>query len=124
MAAGDVTYTHPAGAQAHSAFASGSLTCDADTAINVLCGFQPTMIELHYKDSGATTVDAWICWFAGMTAANYWKVLMSTGVRTLETSGGPIVYAGSGEDGYTEGFTVPAGLMDNDADTIYWIAWR
>jgi len=122
MAAGDVTYTNPAANLAIGSFASGSLTCDADTAINVLCGFQPARIKLFYKDSGATTVDKVIDWFAGITAANYFNTLMSTGVITLVTSGGPIVFAG--DDDETEGFTIPAALMDNDADTIYWIAYR
>lgn len=121
MAAGDVVYTH-LDELGSSSFASGSLTCDADTAVNVLCGFQPKCIQLFVKDVGAETVDAKYEWFAGMTAAYYWKTLMTDGVMTLGTSGGPIVYAGTVD--YGEGFTVPAGLMDNDADTIYWKAWR
>ena len=122
MAAGDVTYTNPGAQAVPGSFASGSLTCDADAAINVLCGFQPKRVLLFYKDNGATTNDAVVEWFSGMTAAHYFKTVMSTGVVTLETSGGPVVFAG--DDDEPEGFTVPAGLMDNDADTIYWIAFR
>ena len=44
-----------------------------------------------------------------MTAANYWSLLMSTGVVTLVTSGGPTVLAASATNTTGEGFTIPAG---------------
>lgn len=119
MAAGDVTYS------ARGSYkASGIVSADADTAVNVLCGFAPDKITLYYKDTGATTQDKIITWVKGMTAANYWSLLMSTGVVTLVTSGGPTVLAASATNTTGEGFTIPAGLMDADADTIYWEAER
>ena len=122
MAAGDVTYSHPGGKENYSSFASGTVSADADTAVNVICGFKPNKITLYYKDTGATTNDVQIIWFTGMTAAYYWNILMSTGVMTLVTSGGPVAYDGTNE--ISDGFTIPAGLMDTDEDTIYWIADR
>ena len=124
MAVGDITYTHKAGASSESAFASGSLSVDASEVANIICGFQPSMIEFYYKDSGAVTNDIYCRWFLGMTAANYYKTTMIVGTTTditsLETSGGPVVYTDT--DG--EGFTIPAALQATDSDTIYWIAWR
>ena len=122
MAAGDVTVSkYPSDG---SPFASGVVVCDADTAINVQVGFQPSMIKLYYKDAG-DTLNAVLTWFTGMTAGYYFKDV--GGTMTLETSGGPIVYAGGmtiteatgAKTYYNEGFTIPAGLMDNDADSIY-----
>jgi len=121
MAAGDITYANAGGQSNDKAFASGRVLADADTAINVIVGFQPSRIELWYKDTGATTVDAFVLWFKGMTAAYYWNTVLSTGACTLTTSGGPIVYAVTGAG---EGFTIPAGLQDADEDIIDWIAWR
>ena len=128
MAAGDVTYSNPG---AGKDFASGIVEADASDAINVETGFVPSKIVLFYKDTGATTVDRVIEWFKGMTAANYWNTLMSTGVITLATSGGPVVYGDTQDDVYGasesasfQGFTIPAGLMDADSDTIYWQAFR
>ena len=122
MAAGDITYTNKGGkSNDGKAFASGRVLADADTAINVICGFQPSRIELWYKDTGATTKDACVLWFAGMTAAYYWNTVLASGACTLTTSGGPIVY-NTAEVG--EGFTIPAGLQDADSDIIDWIAWR
>ena len=63
-------------------------------------------------------------WFKGMTAGYWYKVVMSSGVMTLETSGGPIVYAGSGVSGIVEGFTIPIALQATDDDDMYWTAWR
>jgi len=121
MATGDITYTHKAGASAESAFASGKIEVDASEAVNVICGFQPSMIEFYYKDTGAVTNDVHIKWFAGMTAANYFNsVLDGTNVTTMVTSAGPVVYTDT--DG--EGFTIPAALQTTDDDVIYWIAWR
>ena len=122
MAAGDITYSNPGGESTNKAFASGRVLADADTAINVICGFQPSRIELWYKDTGATTKDAFVLWFKGMTAAYYWNTVLASGACTLTTSGGPIVYAGTA--GVAEGFTIPAGLQDADSDIIDWIAWR
>lgn len=131
MAAGDITYSNPGGEAAVKAFASGIVSADADTAVNVICGFVPSQIILFYKDTGATTVDRVIQWFAGMTAGYYWNTVMSTGVITLITSNGPTVYGdtsddvyGAGESATGQGFTVPSALEDADEDTIYWQAWR
>ena len=131
MAAGDITYSNPGGEAAVKAFASGIVSADADTAINVICGFVPSKIVLYYKDTGATTVDRIMTWVKGMTAAHYWSLLNSTGVVTVATSGGPVVYGDTSDDVYGseesatgQGFTIPAGLMDADEDTIYWEAWR
>jgi len=136
MAAGDITYSNPAGMSGEGAFASGIVLADADTAINVIVGFIPSQIVLFYKDTGETTVDKVLQWFKGMTAGTYWSTLMSTGVITEATSG-PVVYGDTTDDTYTEGsapsyeqdktghgFTIPAGLMDADSDKIYWQAWR
>lgn len=119
MAAGEITYSAKG-----SYKASGVVLADADTAINVLCGFQPDKITLYYKDTGATTVDKVMIWLKGMTAGYYWSTLMSTGAITLATSGGPTVLAASATNTSGEGFTIPAGLMDADSDTIYWEAER
>jgi len=137
MAAGDITYSHVGGMGGESAFASGTVSADADTAVNVLCGFVPSRIVLHYKDTGAVTNDEIYEWVEGMTAAQYWKTQMSDGIVTLETSGGPVVYGDTTDDTFTEGsapdyedsatghgFTIPAGLQATDEDVIYWQAWR
>ena len=118
MAAGDVTYS------ARGSYkASGIVSADADTAVNVLCGFAPDKIILFYKDTGATTADKIITWTRGMTAGHYWNQAQS-GTNTIATSGGPTVLAASATNTTGEGFTIPAGLMDADADTIYWEAER
>ena len=119
MAAGDVTIQ-----KAGSNLAIISAEADADAAVNVVCGFQPDRIKLFYKDTGATTNDVIIEWFAGMTAGYYWKTVMSTGVVTLETSGGPTLLAESESNATGAGITIPAGLMDADSDTIYGILER
>ena len=135
MAAGDITYSNVGGQSNDKAFASGRVLADADTAINVPCGFIPSRIELWYKDTGATTKDACVLWFKGMTAAYYWNTVLASGACTLTTSGGPVVYGdtsddtfstptGGSEDATGQGFTIPAGLMDADSDIIDWIAWR
>ena len=131
MAAGDITYSNVGGEARVKSFASGIVWADADTAINVSVGFVPSRIQLVYKDTAATTVDQVIDWFKGMTATNYWKTLMSDGVMTLETSGGPVVYGDTSDDTWPTsesatgaGFTIPAGLQDADSATIYWIAHR
>ena len=129
MAAGDITYSNPAGT--YQTFASGIALADADTALNVIVGFVPSRIVIMYKDTGATTNDARVEWVKGMTAANYWKTVLSTGACTLTTSGGPVVYGdtsddvyGSSEDAEGQGFTIPAGLQDADSDIMYWEAHR
>jgi hypothetical protein len=117
--AGTVTYTHPAGEAAPSAFASGKVVTDGN-ATNVLCGFQPSRIELWYE--GVAGANAIHIWFKGETAGDYFNIA-AAGTFTFEDDNGPIVYAGSGPDGYTEGFTIPAALCTN-TDVIYWCAWR
>lgn len=119
MAAGDVTYS-----AVGQNFACGIALANDGADVEVLCGFVPDKIVLHYKDTGATTVDRVIMWLKGMTAGYYWKTLMSNGVITLETSGGPTVLAASETNVTGEGFTIPDAIMDADSDTIYWEAWR
>lgn len=119
MATGDVTLAQYEGDAVH-AFASGTVEVDASEITKVYCGFQPTMIEIYYKDTGATTEDVHIRWFVGMTAGHYWNVLMSTGVMTLVTSGGPTVLS----DTTGEGLQIPAALGITDDDGMYIIAWR
>lgn len=128
MAAGDITYSNPGSGKN---FASGIVLADASDDVNVLCGFVPTRIVLYYKDTAATTVDRVIEWFKGMTAGNYWNTLMSTGVITLVTSNGPLVYGDTSDDVYGasesatgQGFTIQNEIEDADSDIIYWQAWR
>jgi len=133
MAAGDITYSHGCDGGL-SAIATGQVLADASDAINVLIGFVPSRIELHYKDTGATTKDAIFLWIKGMTLGYYWGILMSTGAQALVTSGGPVPYGdtsddvwdGSGGDSNAngQGFTIPAGLMDADSDVINFTAYR
>lgn len=133
MANGDITYTQRTSALDAPAFSCGIYTADASESVNINVGFVPTMIELHVKDTGATTIDQVIQWWNGMTAGYWWKTLMSSGAITLETSGGPTLYGNTSDDAYGDqntasfqGFTIPAGLPASlaDGDTIYWKAWR
>lgn len=133
MAAGDITYTHTGGQDSESAFASGTVMANSGAAVNVIVGFQPSMIELYYKDTGATTLDKIIVWFKGMTAGSYWNTAMSTGIITLVGTAGPTVYAGTSGattamDGTvtpkSEGFTIPAALMDAATDYYTYKVWR
>jgi len=117
MAAGDVVYT--AYDQSGSRpFAVGMLTCDADADVTVYCGFQPSMIEWYYVDAGAT-LNAKLYYTQAMAAGEYIKVV-AAGDITFESSGGPALVS----DTTGEGFSIPNALMDNDADEIYWTAWR
>ena len=118
MAAGDVVYYMDE--IGSSSFASGSLTCDASDPVIVYCGFQPKMIKLYYSDASATTNDKTIQWIKGMTAAYYYQVVSTDGIKTLVTSGGPTVVSNT----TGEGFNIPAALMDDDGDTIFWMAFR
>ena len=81
MAAGDITYSNVGGEARVKSFASGIVSADADTAINVIVGFVPSRIVLHYKDTGAVTNDVKIEWFKGITAGEYIK---SIGIQNIE----------------------------------------
>lgn len=119
MAAGDITYTNPGGESADKPFASGSFESDISEAINIICGFQPSRIELFLVDADATA-NTYNVWFKGM-AASTTAYFADGGDLTFPTTLGPVVYSGS--DG--EGFTVPAGQTGAaDSDVTYWCAWR
>ena len=128
MAAGDITYSHPAGAEDHSSFASGKVLADIDAVINVLCGFQPSAILLFGTSDNEATFVA--LWFKGVTAGTFLQLVGADAAASIVTTYGPIVYAGDAENGYTEGFTIPidfqdvTGLNMADSDPIYWMAWR
>ena len=109
MATEAITYSHPAGATAESAFASGLLTTDG-TAVNIICGFQPTKIVL--TDYTETNVDI-VLWVKGQPVASSTFLTGSTGVTTKVT--GPAVY--SDTDG--EGFTIPAALLTDQIPELY-----
>jgi len=144
MAAGDITYSNPGAQSGDKAFASGLVSADADTAINVLVGFVPSMVQLVYKDTAATTYDREVRWFKGMPVGYMVESYMDDGAAVLQTSGGPTVYgdttddapnsptghgtgyapAGTHEETSGTGFTIPAAFMQTDEDVIYWVAWR
>ena len=136
MAAGDITYSNKGGQSNDKAFASGIALADADAILSINLGFIPSGIVLFYKDTAATTKDVKIEWWKGMTAANYWNTVMTDGIMTLVTSGGPTVLGDTSDDTYAHGddpvyetgsvmgFAIPAGLQDADSDIIYWQAWR
>ena len=123
MAGQAITYDNAGGgANLYGAFASGTLTADDTTpvAVNVICGFQPKSIVL-FNETTALKIE----WWVGMTAADYVNTV-TAGTQTYVTSGGPVVYAGTGvggAGGVSEGFTIPAALQAA-SDLIHWVAYR
>lgn len=93
----------------------GTMTSDGTIAY-ISCGFQPTYIKL-INETQKSSME----WWAGMTAADYFKVIYHAdgAVVSYETSGGPIVFAG--DDDESEGFVIPAALL-TDADVVHWFA--
>jgi hypothetical protein len=119
MAVGDITYTNPGGELATSAFASGKLIVDADAAANIICGFQPTRVELLLVDAGATA-NTMMIWNNAMPDGTY-ALISDGGDLTFPTTLGVTVYSGASG----EGFTIPANQTGAaDSDVIYWTAWR
>lgn len=125
MAAGDITIEVKAGAT-QGGFSCGTALCDIDAILYVECGFQPSKIYLLVNSTNEGLVE--VMWHKGMTAGTFLQKA-TAGDKTLVTTYGPIVYAGSAADD-AEGFAIPVDLQDAtglncaDSDTIYWQAWR
>lgn len=122
MAVGDITYTNKGGESGNKVLASGSLVVDANAAANILCGFQPSRVELMLVDADATANTIMI-WHSSMTAGTY-CLISDGGDVTFPTSLGVVPYGDDyGDTG--EGFTIPANQTGAaDSDVIYWTAWR
>ena len=122
MAVGDITYSNLNAMSGEGAFASGTLIVDANAAATIICGFQPSRIELILADAGGSA-DSYDIWFLGMTAGTTMH-MDNAGAITFPTTLGPTVYAGT-VAGNSEGFTIPADQTGAaDSDVIYWCAWR
>lgn len=82
--------------------AVGAILDDAATpdAAAIKLGFKPRYIKLY---SGVDMLE----WVEGMTSAHHFLTTGSTGVRTLETSGGPTL----GSDGQTLSFAVTQNVQ-------------
>ncbi len=96
--------------------ATGTVTDVAGTAaINVVCGFKPTAVQLVINGSNVERV---VFWWDSM-GSSVTGLLASTPAFAI-AAGGISQYVGDGDN--AQGFTIGSGLQ-TAADTIYWIAW-
>ena len=107
-----------------SAISTGVIECDGNE-VTVSCGFQPSMIQLFYKDAGATA-HAVYTWVNGMDVDSdgvnaEFAVQADAGDISFAASAGITLFAG--DDDESEGFKFAASLMTT-ADTIYFVAYR
>lgn len=99
--------------------ATGQVTTDAATAaaLTITCGFKPRLIRWINVTSTAAMLKRE--WYDGMAANNAILSTGTTGVVTLDTTGGPSVgSAATNNDGT---FTMPAGSVPASS-TFVWEA--